>query len=127
MNEMWKQMSTKPIDRVPIVKKPYEPKVDDYVIWGDQKGWVYFKDIEYITIELGIKPKPNCEYTKIEKHKYTHNLLLCYPWAWKDLEYVYTRRNKYGKNLEEMDVYDRFDTVDTIDTYKTQQYRNIDP
>lgn len=127
MNEMWKQMSTKPVDRVPKVEKPYEPMVDDYVIWGDHKGWVYFKDVEYITIELGVKPKPNCEYTPEEKHKYIHTLLLCYPWSWKELEYVYTRRNKYGKDLEEMDVYNRFDPADTIDTYKSQQYRNIDP
>ena len=48
----------------------YKPQVDDYVIWnrGDlvHKGWVYFADDLYITIETGIKPKPNCEYTKNE-------------------------------------------------------------
>ena len=51
----------------------YKPQVDDYVIWNRDglvhKGWVYFADENYITIETGIKPKPNCQYTKNEKHK----------------------------------------------------------
>ena len=34
-----------------------------------------------------------------------------YP-ASKDLEYVYTRKNKYGKTLDEMDTYNRFDNVE---------------
>jgi len=89
----------------------YEPEVDDYVIWKGKseldKGWVYFKCDQYITIEVGIKPKPNCEYTRIERHKYIHTLLVCHNWSWKELEYVYTRRNKYGENLEQMDVYTR--------------------
>ena len=70
----------------------YLPKVDDYVIWHHNglvhKGWVYFADEAYITIETGIKPKPNCEYTKNERHKYIHTLLLCHPHYWKDLEYI---------------------------------------
>ena len=54
----------------------YEPEVNDYVVWTTElgmvhKGWVYFKadpTIEkrgwkkpqrYITIELGVKEKPN--------------------------------------------------------------------
>jgi hypothetical protein len=85
----------------------YKPQIDDYVIWKENSGWVYFVDDLYITIETGIKPKPNCEYTKIERHKYIHTLLVCYPQYWKDLEYVHTRKNKYGKTLEEMDVYVR--------------------
>ena len=89
----------------------YKPQVDDYVIWnrGDlvHKGWVYFADEQYITIETGIKPKPNCEYTKNEKHKYIHTLLLCHQWFWKELEYVHTRKNKYGKTLADMEVFIR--------------------
>ena len=49
-----------------------DPQIDDYVIWGNQRGWIYFKDNDYITIELGVRPKPNCEYTREEKHKYIH-------------------------------------------------------
>ena len=85
----------------------YIPQVDDYVIWKDHEGWVYFFDDLYITIELGIKPKPNCEYTREEKHKYIHTLLLCYRQHWGNLEYRYTRRNRYGKNLEQMQIYKR--------------------
>jgi len=96
-NEMWKVMSQK--------STKYVPKVDDYVIWGEHKGWVYFTSPQYITIEIGVKPKPNCEYTKLERHKYIHTLLLCFPEKWNELEYVHTRRNKYGSTLEEMDVY----------------------
>ena len=87
----------------------YIPQVDDYVIWKDHEGWVYFFDDLYITIELGIKPKPNCEYTREEKHKYIHTLLLCYRQYWGDLKYKYSRKNKYGKNLEEMIIYNRQD------------------
>ncbi len=74
----------------------YTPQVDDYVIWHHNglvhQGWVYFVDEKYITIETGIKPKPNCQYTKNEKHKYIHTLLLCHPYYWKDLEYIKHRR-----------------------------------
>ena len=94
----------------------YTPKVDDYVIWNksgiDHKGWVYFADDIYITIETAVKPKPNCEYTKIERHKYIHTLLVCHPQYWKELKYVHTRKNKYGKTLDEMDTYNRFDNVE---------------
>ena len=89
----------------------YKPQVDDYVIWNHNdivhKGWVYFCDEAYITIETGIKPKPNCEYTKIERHKYIHTLLLCFPRQWKELEYVHTRKNKYGETLADMEVFVR--------------------
>ena len=40
---------------------PYTPEVDDYVQWNKEKhsveGWVYYKDQEYITIEIGVKCK----------------------------------------------------------------------
>ena len=85
----------------------YEPQIDDYVVWNQDKGWVYFKCEHYITIELGVKPKPNCESTREEKHKYIHTLLCCYPWNWKDLEYVHTRKNKYGETLEDMEIFIR--------------------
>ena len=79
---------------------PYEPKVNDYVIWTTEmglvhKGWVYFKCDEYITIEIGVKPKPNCEYTREERHKYIHTLLCCFPHQWKDLTYVKSRKSVY--------------------------------
>ena len=79
---------------------PYTPQIDDYVIWERStghidKGWVYFVHNDYITIETGVKDKPNCEYTREEKHKYIHTLLLCYPHQWKDLTYVKSRKSIY--------------------------------
>jgi hypothetical protein len=54
----------------------YIPQVDDYVVWKrpghSDEGWVYFKCEESISIEVGVKDKPHCEYTKNEKHKNGH-------------------------------------------------------
>ena len=51
---------------------PYSPRVDDYVKWNHynktEEGWVYFVSDEYISIEVAVKDKPLCEYTKKEKH-----------------------------------------------------------
>ena len=96
-------------------KTTYEPEVDDYVIWnrpnGDiEEGWVYFKGdpvdnekrakdgwnpiSQYITIETGVKPKPNCSYTKNERHKMIHTLLLCFEHDWINLKYIKSRKHK---------------------------------
>jgi hypothetical protein len=73
----------------------YQPKVNDYVKWNSStgliEGWVYFVDTNYITIEIFVKEKPQCKYTKVEKHKKVHCLVCCYPWAWEELEYVKSR------------------------------------
>ena len=72
----------------------YIPKIDDYVIWdrgqyGKDEGWVYFICDEYITIETGVKPRPECKYTNGHvKHKMVHTLLLCHNASWKELKYV---------------------------------------
>ena len=46
----------------------YLPRVDDYVRWNHNghvdEGWVYFVGDEYLTIEVSVKDKPKCEYTK---------------------------------------------------------------
>jgi len=81
---------------------PYTPQVDDYVRWTDSlghvtEGWVYFKDDAYITIEVGVKDKPPCQYTKTEKHKKIHCCVVCYPQYWHELEYVNNRRDWYDK------------------------------
>ena len=80
----------------------YEPEVNDYVIWEVDtwngkmidEGWVYFKCDEYITIETHVKPKPKCQYTKNERHKFIHTLLLCHNWNWSQLKYVKSRKSK---------------------------------
>ena len=85
----------------------YVPKVDDYVIWKDLKGWVYFKCDQYITIEIGVKDKPD---DLVKMHKKTHCCVLCFPEYWHELEYVKNRRN----------------SVDA-DQYKSQEHRYSDP
>ena len=47
----------------------YKPAVNDYVKWGTDQGWVYYVDSmgEYFTIEVGVKDKPDCEYTKAQE------------------------------------------------------------
>ena len=77
----------------------YVPKVNDYVVWdqgeyGKHEGWVYFKCDEYITIETHVKPKPKCQYTKNERHKFIHCLVLCYHHQWDQLKCVKSRKSK---------------------------------
>lgn len=76
----------------------YQPKLNDYVRWKDSlgrvtEGWVYFICDESISIEVGVKDKPHCEYTKEEKHKKTHVLVVCQNWYWHELEYIKSRQN----------------------------------
>ena len=80
----------------------YIPKVNDYVVWdqgeyGYNEGWVYFADKEYITIEVGVKTRPQCQYTNGKKplHKMIHTLLLCFPYQWNELKYIKSRESKY--------------------------------
>tara|TARA_B100000900_G_scaffold82298_1_gene66489 strand:+ start:78 stop:362 length:285 start_codon:yes stop_codon:yes gene_type:complete len=92
----------------------YTPQVDDYVRWTRKngsvdEGWVYFKCDETISIEVGVKDKPRCQYTKEEKHKKIHILVCCPSFLWDQLEYV--------KNRREINV----------DEYKSQEGRYIDP
>jgi len=92
----------------------YTPQVDDYVRWTRKngsvdEGWVYFKCDETISIEVGVRDKPRCQYTKEEKHKKIHILVCCPSFLWEQLEYVKNRRG-----------------VD-VDQYKSQEGRYIDP
>ena len=80
----------------------YQPQVNDYVIWKDFKGWVYFSDCDYITIELYVKPKPKCNYTKRDRHKNTHCLLLCYRHQWSELTYVKSRKSVHDTDKESL-------------------------
>ena len=87
-----------------IVMSDYEPKVNDYVKWettsGVLQGWVYYRDAcdEYITIELGTKPKPYCTITRTHKHCKYHTLLLCYKKQWNQLEYIKKRESIYDED-----------------------------
>ena len=102
--------------------KPYEPNVDDYVIWdrgeyGKDEGWVYFKGdpvdnelrikqgwnpvARYITIETSIRPKSYV--SENDPHKYVHTLLLCYECDWKDLHFIKKREHNTCSHYSEYD------------------------
>ena len=90
----------------------YHPKVDDYVKWTNSlghvtEGWVYFVHPSYITIEVGVKDKPD---NLVHFHKKTHCCVLCFSQNWNELEYIKNRRND-----EKL-----------VSEYKSQQYRDAD-
>lgn len=73
----------------------YIPEVNDYIIWekGRVEGWIYFKDKEYITIEIGVKPKNEENYEACSLHRNDRLLVLCYNNQWKELTYVKSRES----------------------------------
>ena len=119
----------------------YEPEVDDYVRWTNElgqvhEGWVYFKGdpvnnskrvkdgwnptSQYITIEIGIRPKDTCIYTsgKPMRHRMVHSLLLCNRENWYELEYIKNRRGTTRDATPENK---------SVDMYKSQENRYSDP
>ncbi len=128
----------------------YEPEVDDYVVWkrpnGDwEEGWVYFKGdpvdnekrvkdgwnsvSQYITIETGVRDKPNCFYTsgKPMRHKKIHTLLLCNRECWHELEYVKNRRvEEHYKELAEIQREDKKQEEDRLAAMYKSQDRPLD-
>lgn len=86
----------------------YVPKLNDYVHWKsdytDLRGWVYFVDQAYCTIEISVKDKVD---DLMPQHKKTHCCVVCYPQYWHELEYIKSR--------------------DPEDQYKSQPYRYSDP
>ena len=90
--------------------EPYDPKVNDYVIWdrgeyGKDEGWVYFYGEEYITIETHVRPKPleQLDCNSSNPHKMIHTLLVCHAAHWKELEYVKSRKSKHPQHYSECD------------------------
>ncbi len=74
----------------------YEPRVNDYVQWSKGiEGWVYFKDKEYITIEVSVRPKTCENYAACVLHRNERLLVLCYNNQWKELTYVRSRESVY--------------------------------
>lgn len=74
----------------------YSPNVNDYVKWTKEvEGWVYFKDIEYITIEYVVRPKDEVNYECCPIHANERLLVVCYSDQWKELEYVKSRKSRY--------------------------------
>ena len=118
----------------------YEPQVDDYVIWTTElgmvhEGWVYFKGdsvdnelrikqgwnpvARYITIETGVRPKPQCDYSKNDPHKYIHTLLLCYESSWHELKFIKRRKSQFDDTII-------LESENINNTYKSQKYRDQD-
>ncbi len=107
----------------------YEPEVDDYVVWEKEswdgksvdEGWVYFKapvmedkkgfisNPRYITIETGVRPKPQSELEPsngkktTNPHTMVHTLLLCYEHQWKELRFVRRRKTKHCQHYAQYD------------------------
>tara|TARA_B100001059_G_scaffold153360_1_gene152997 strand:+ start:1138 stop:1398 length:261 start_codon:yes stop_codon:yes gene_type:complete len=75
----------------------YKPAVNDYVKWKTNEGWVYYVDAmgDYFTIEISVKDKPHCEYTKEHKHKKFHCCLVCPALYWNEVEYIGKRTSVY--------------------------------
>lgn len=74
----------------------YEPKINDYVRWSKGvEGWVYFKDKEYLTIEVSVRPKDDVNYKCCSLHRNERLLVICYHSQWKELTYVKSRKSIY--------------------------------
>ena len=81
----------------------YEPEVNDYVVWKDHvEGWVYFKDSEYITIEMLVRPKDCENYEACCLHANDRLLVVCYPQQWKELTYVRSRDTVYEETKNDL-------------------------
>jgi len=81
----------------------YEPKVNDYVKWKkDIEGWVYFKDKEYITIEVLVTPRHQDDIGHTPFHRNDRLLVICYTEEWKELKYVRSRQSMYEKEENSM-------------------------
>ena len=93
----------------------YQPQVNDYVVWNrhglSDEGWIYFVSQpteqkkgfrgtqRYLTIEVGVKKKPECQYDKNNHHKFIHILLLCYESQWEELKFVKKRKSQYDDSI----------------------------
>jgi hypothetical protein len=72
----------------------YYPKVNDYVKWKKGvEGWVYFRDDEYITIEISVRPKDELNYQCCSLHRNERSLVVCYRVQWEELEYITSRKS----------------------------------
>ena len=88
-------------------------------------GWKVLS--RYITIETGVRDKPDCVYTsgKPMRHKMIHTLLLCNEECWHQLVYVKHRRTR------EILHYSQYDDINQEKelaneykgTYKSQEGR----
>ncbi len=72
----------------------YIPEVNDYVLWNKGiEGWVYFKDVQYITIESNVRPKDDVNYEAAPFHANNRLLVICFKDQWKELTYIRSRES----------------------------------
>ena len=77
----------------------YEPKVNDYVIWNSHiRGWIYYKDREYLTIETKVRPKDDENLQHSPLHSNNRLLVICYRNQWNELTYVKSRASIYEES-----------------------------
>ena len=108
---------------MPSDELPYEPEVNDYVIWEREcwsgthsdEGWVYFKgdpvehkkgfnsQSRYITIETGVRDKDPEQLKDSPLHKKVHTLLLCYEHQWCELRFVKRRESPHIQHYSQYD------------------------
>lgn len=76
----------------------YIPEVNDYVKWNKNiEGWVYFKDVQYITIEASVRPKDDVNYEAAPFHANNRLLVICFKDQWKELTYIRSRESVYDQ------------------------------
>ena len=56
---------------------------------------MYFKDKEYITIEVLVTPRHQDDIGHTPFHSNDRLLVICYTGEWKELKYVRSRKSKY--------------------------------
>ena len=79
-----------------ITPMTYKPQVNDYVVWKELEGWVYFSCDEYVTIEIGTKPRLD----GLSQHKKDHILVCCFTHDHHQLEYKGKRASKYDDTID---------------------------
>lgn len=79
---------------------PYSPRVNDYVRWKNEEGWVYFVDSEYITIETRTIPKDDANVNACPIHQNNRVLVLCYHSDWHQLEYITRRSSRHEQSIQ---------------------------
>ncbi len=83
----------------------YDPQINDYVTWAKGiEGWVYFKDKDYLTIEVFVRPKDCENYEACCLHRNERLLVVCYRNQWKELTYVKSRKSIYEESEAYLEV-----------------------
>ena len=78
----------------------YKPRLNDYVQWTKGvKGWIYFVDSDYVTIETNVFPKDEQNIQACSLHRNNRVLVLCFKEQWKELSHIGYRVNKYSEEI----------------------------